>query len=239
MISPFWAIPFAFLFVATMIGARWIRTAVILRRTIVIPVKPTLVETHEDQMPSEMKQTLAQVVPALQRLGFTIAANMHAPELARLVTWTQVLFIHRERGDRASVMHLRAINPRMEGGHRPPSLGFATEAPDGRSVKTSLVDPVEVSVESLYQRHRCDVDAKLGPTVRGVVPEPGKEAQWLTERAGTIAQSIARQSFFALDRDGLHYRPTWRRALRMGWLLVWARREKQGFDVLPPAASSD
>src|SRR5438094_383647 len=110
---------------------------------------------------------------------------MHAPELASMLTWTQVLFIHRERGDRASVMYLRPTSVGWAGRSHP-TLAFATEWSDGRSVKTNLKQPSETAVMELYECHCCDVEAQRGPAteMRGIVPEPGGEAQWLSERAG-------------------------------------------------------
>ena len=169
-------------------------------------------------------------MPALELLGFTIAANMHAPELASMLTWTQVLFIHRERGDRASVMYLRPTSVGWAGRSHP-TLAFATEWSDGRSVKTNLKQPSETAVMELYECHCCDVEAQRGPAteMRGIVPEPGGEAQWLSERAGLIAGSIAKDSSYVLDRDGVRYRPGWRRAFAGAWKLMWMKRRKRGF----------
>jgi hypothetical protein len=107
-----------------------------------------------------------------------------------------------------------------------------------------IAQPTEAAVVEAYDRHRSHVEAQQlqsGQTVRGVVPEVGQEAEWLRERAGRIAASIARRSSFVLDSDGENYRLTWRRALRAAWVGLWMKRRgrDRGFDVIAPPPKSD
>ena len=46
-------------------------------------------------------------------------------------------------------------------GRSHPTLAFATEWSDGRSVKTNLKQPSETAVMELYERHRRDVEARV------------------------------------------------------------------------------
>src|SRR5882762_5452550 len=100
-----------------------------VRKTFVISAQPRLIETQADHVPAELANVLGAVVPALEGLGFLIAANLHAPEFAPHLTWTQVLFIHRDRGDRASVLYLRHTGA-YAGRGGGPTLAFATEFSD-------------------------------------------------------------------------------------------------------------
>jgi hypothetical protein len=207
---------------------RWL----IVRRINRIPQSPRLEPTRAEHIPAELAALLQSVVPQLERLGFAPAASVHAPDMAPLVTWTQVLFIHRQRGDRASLMWLRRALPERK--HiRQPELAFATELPDGRSVKTGTRAPLaDDALDDLYRHHRAEVKSQLGSDVRGVVPDAGTETAWLAERAAAIAAEIARASHFGPARRG-YFRPSFRSNLKVVWQAVWAKREpKPGFEVL-------
>ena len=216
-----------------------------IRALYAIPAHPLLVPTSAEQIPPDLAEFLARVVPALHALAFETVASVHAPQIMATATWTQVLFIRRDRGDRASVMLLRPFALATPSGFvpAPPVLVFATELPDGRSVKTSTppatAPPTGVTdVPALYDMHRADVDKTLGPDARGDVPAAGEEIFWLQARAGLIAEALAEACRFIPARDAPVYRPPWPLALRVAWRAVWSytpRARIVGFDVSPPA----
>jgi len=234
-----------------------------IRSLYAIPVRPLLVATAVEQIPPDLAGFLAQVVPTLHELGFVTVASVHAPQMLETVAWTQVLFVRQDRGDRASVMLLRpnVALTAMALAASPPVLIFATELPDGRSVKTSTHDPASSPpapapplssssppqpttlhdrIITLYDRHRADVDRTLGPGAHGLFPEPGSEIVWLRQRAGAIAESLAEHCRFIPTADAESFRPPWSLALRAAWAATWARSTRPrslGFEVAPPPAA--
>src|SRR5439155_25711162 len=114
----------------------------------------------------------------------------------------------RDRGERASILHLRPMTPALvrDGGAAAPALAFATELADGRSVKTQTRSADE-PVAEFYERHRREVAAKLGENAIGGVPEAGKELPWLQERAGRVVASLAKRSGFVVDASGESFYP--------------------------------
>jgi hypothetical protein len=206
-----------------------------IRAAYAIPAMPLLVPTVGEQIPPDLADFLAQVVPALHELGFVAVASVHAPQLLVTVAWTQVLFLRRDRGDRASVMLLR---PRLADATAiaalRPALFFATELEDGRSVKTATQDasstptPLHDRVATLYAQHRADVGKQLGDDAVGIAPAAGDEIVWLQARAGAVASTLAEQNGFI--PLGSAFYPPWGVAIRAGWKAIWARRK-----ALPPA----
>lgn len=226
-----------------------------VRAGFAIPARPQLVPTAAEQIPPDLAGFLAQVVPALHEFGFETVASVHAPQMLATVTWTQVLFIRRDRGDRASVMLLRATTIATSAlAAAPPELVFATELPDGRSVKTSTHQHQQQQppppppphlhdrVVTLYAQHRADVEQTLGSGAVGAIPQPGEEVPWLQARAGVIAAALAEHNAFVPAADGASFRPPWALALRAAWQAICARgirRRALGFDVVVvPAAAS-
>ena len=218
-----------------------------MRNLLAIPAQPILVPTAAEQIPADMADFLAQVVPALHELGFVAAASVHAPQMLASIAWTQVLFLRRDRGDRASILLLRS---RMDPGEAKtriaPALIFATELGDGRSVKTATQDasatpsPLHDRVATLYAQHRADVASQLGDDAVGIAPEPGEEIPWLQARAGAIAGALAEKGGFLRAADGTSYRPPWPLAIRAAWRTIWSRgtrRRQQGFEVTSSAAA--
>src|SRR5438093_10745923 len=130
----------ALVLVAAAVGVHWVRIACRLRQRFRIPAAPTMTDTQAEHVPPELAAFVARVAPELERAGFTAAASVHAPELAHSFAWTQVLFLNRPRGDRASIMCLRRSSLAEAAESRGPTitLAFATELPDGRSVRTPM-----------------------------------------------------------------------------------------------------
>ena len=213
-----------------------------IRATYAIPAVPLLVPTAAEQIPPDMAEFLAAVVPALNELGFIGVASVHAPQMIASIAWTQVLFIRRDRGDRASVvaLRLRSGNPASTNNAARPALMFATELADGRSVKTATQDassaptPLRDRVATLYAQHRADVAKQLGKDAVGMAPAPGDEVAWLQARAGAVAGALAEKSGMVFAADGAGWRPPWRLAIRAAWRTLWMRgtvRRPQGFEV--------
>jgi hypothetical protein len=214
-----------------------------IREAFAIPARPLLVPTTTEQIPPDLAAFLAQVVPALNDLSFVAVASVHAPQMLASISWTQVLFLRRDRGDRASVMLLRAKSSTLAA--TPPTLAFATELTDGRSVKTGMRQPASGSpnlhdgVAALYRKHRTDVDRQLGGDAIGLMPELGDEIAWLQARAGAIASVLAKDVGFIETADGQLFRPPWRWAMRAAWKELWTRRpraRRQGFEITPSIA---
>src|SRR4051794_31599162 len=98
----------AFVCVISAVAVMMVAFALRIRAASSIPAQPLLMPTAAAQIPPDVAEFLAAVVPALHELGFVAAASVHAPQMLVTVTWTQVLFLRRDRGDRASVLLLRS-----------------------------------------------------------------------------------------------------------------------------------
>jgi hypothetical protein len=226
------------LFICTLaVALPWFRRVMVVRRTNRIQQRPILVETREDQVPPELAAVLAAGAPALRKLGFEPVASVHAPSFGSALTWTQVLFIRKDSGDRASVLMVGRTPKFAHLGPLRPLFIFATESPDGRTVKTPVEDSglLETKVIEMFEKHRRDVVATFGSELRGVVPSAEAARPWLQDRAEMMAAQIAKKESFKLDRTAKLYRPSWSLAARTAWKMLWAkkRRVPKGFEIVP------
>lgn len=135
----------------------WLKALEFRRRFI--RVQPSLRTSFDQDIPGPESWLIAQMVPALKELGFEIGANGHCPEIELGAAWTQVLFLNRAVGDRASLIVKRT------GPSAIATIAFATEAPGETQVTTSvshrifgynapLPDTPAPAVNALYLKHR-------------------------------------------------------------------------------------
>lgn len=188
------------------------------RRRVRISVNPAILPTTDGDVPPAIRAMVARAVAALTALQFSAVANVHAPRFGTTMRWTQVLFLRREAGDRASVMCLQ------EGKVLFPNVVFATEFSDGHVVRTPYQGPLEaMDVEALYRQHRSAVEQASASHVGRVLPPPGDEVPWLCGRANLVAAGVARRVGFELDGSGEWYIPPWSIARKRVWH-QWRRR---------------
>lgn len=173
----------------------WHKKALEFRRRF-IRVQPSLRAPFDQDIPGPESLLIAQMVPALKELGFEIAANGHCPEIELGAAWTQVLFLNRAVGDRASLIVKRTSPSAIA------TIAFATEAPRETQVTSSFShqiygynapspDTPPPAVKALYVKHRQAVVERAFLTEQRVLPEVGKEHQWLHERAALVAKTSA------------------------------------------------
>jgi|GEM_PF-6669265 len=194
----------------------WLKKTLEFRRRF-IRVQPSLRTSFDQDIPGPEAWLIAQMVPALKELGFEIAANGHCPDIAIDGAWTQVLFLNRVVGDRASLI------VRRTGFKGVATIAFATEAPGERQVTTPLYyrlsgrgapkpDNPPPDVKALYLKHREAVTKRSFSSDQRVLPEIGHEHQWLHERAANVVRAEAEK--FRLVQIGECYRLPWRSS---GW----------------------
>lgn len=214
LLQHFWLAFFAYIvgaaiFVALLV---WINKTLELRRRF-IRIQPSLRTSFDQDIPGPERWLLAHMAPALKELGFEIAANGHCPEIELGGAWTQVLFLNRVVGDRASLIVKRT------GPSATATIAFATEAPGEPQVATGLhyrltgrgimpADHPPPDVNALYSKHRQAVAERAFSGDGRVLPEIGKEHEWLHERAAKVARHFAEQH--GMVQMGEFYRVPWR-----------------------------
>jgi len=190
----------------------WLKKTLEFRRRFIC-VQPSLRTSFDQDIPGPESWLIAQMAPALKELGFEIAANGHCPDIELGAAWTQVLFLNRAVGDRASLIVKRT------GPSATATIAFATEAPGETQVTTSVYrkifgynapppDTSPTDVTALYVKHRQAVAERVFKTEQRVLPEIGKEHQWLHERAAKVAKAIAQKQ--GMVQIGEFYRLSWR-----------------------------
>lgn len=209
-----WLIPIAMIAGAAICVALlvWLNKTFEFRRRF-IRIQPSLRSSFDQDIPGPEAWLIAQMAPVLKELGFEIAANGHCPDIDFYFTWTQVLFLNRAVGDRASLIVKR------NGASAWATIAFATEAPGESQVTTGLhyrlkgwaapkPDNPPPDVKSLYAKHRQAVAERAFSSDLRVLPEIGKEHEWLHERAALVAKTSAKKH--RMVQIGDFYRLSWR-----------------------------
>jgi len=190
----------------------WISKTLEFRRRF-IRVRPSLRTSFDQDIPGPEAWLIAQMAPALKELGFEIAANGHCPDIDFYFAWTQVLFLNRAVGDRASLIVKR------NGGSAWATIAFATEASGESQVTTDLhyrlkgwaapkPDNPPHDVKAIYAKHRQAVAKRSFSSDQRVLPEIGHEHKWLHERAAKLAKNAAEKQ--RMVQIGEFYRLSWR-----------------------------
>jgi hypothetical protein len=241
---------YALLVAAAVVALVLLPPAMHIRRTRWIATHPVLTNPSPADLPPGIRSLLERVAGPLTRAGFVAAESAHAPLFASSATWTQVLFLNRTTGERASVLgfHERGVDAvdlifATDWPGRPPVLtsGVQSAAAAGRQNPRALLDAVDVP--ALLSRHRERTRA-AAPDVSapGSVPQPGTELAWLAWRAVIVAEEVARRAGFVGHRRRGRYRLPWRTAVRIAAHTSIRRRKSRqaGFDVIltPPANGS-
>ena len=221
-----------------------------VRKVSWIAARPQLEPASVDRMPEGIRQTVAQVAPSLAVLGFRIVENVQAPRFSTYTLWSQVLFLNRETGERASVIGMKEFQSEAV------SFAFATEFSSGARIVTEwtnnvlakkavanppLADPNPLEVPGLYARHRERVAeaiarrpamAATSEILRGVLPGHGEELDWRRARAGLVAANTAGKLGYRIDANGDYFRPSRARAVRLALKKRTPRTRPSGFDVV-------
>jgi hypothetical protein len=218
-----------------------------VRKSAWIAARPQLEPASIDRMPEGIRETVAQVTLPLAGIGFVVAENVQAPRFSTYALWSQVLFVNRATGERASVIGVKELKLDNV------TFAFAMDLSDGPKIVTSWtrrVSPPTPAVDqfatdtnrpdvlSLYARHREAVAQAIAARSTGASqgagahPKEGDELQWLRDRAALVAAETARKKRFKLDASGDYFRPTWARAARLALTKRMPGTRAAGFDVV-------
>lgn len=216
-----------------------------LRKRAWIATRPRLIELADEQLPGAVGRMLAEVAEPLAVAGFVRAGTVHAPEFSEYADWTQMLFVNRASGERASITGHRELGNdyfdlfiATETSRECTVITAATEVGDGGAEAAGL----PFDVPAVLSRHRDkvtalmrqqQVDDRPPAAPIGLLPAAGAEIAWLQERAERAARGIADSLGYRLDAGGEAYRLTWRVALHAAMLrpLGRGRTERIGFAV--------
>jgi hypothetical protein len=195
-----------------------------------VPIDP-----QPGDVPDQVLETLREVVPRLEELGFTTLGHFgldgNLPNCTSFVT----LFENRRTWQIAK--QLTVIGPGATVGKATTVLGFFTEFADGSKLITSnpptraleprlgvrqgsMSFPLVRDPTRLYEIHNASVARYAGDRIR-VERAILNPAEFLrTSRREQTAKHIESGHFY-LDEEGRRYRPTWKGAILMAWKQRW------------------
>jgi hypothetical protein len=231
--------------------------------TVSIPKAYEYEPTRDDELSAAAKAFLGPVVRALCDEGFEVVANLRPTNAGVGVTAVTVCFVRRETGDMATVT--RASNVAGQNGQ---IIAFDTQFADGSIIVTlnqtgpgifpvapyerRFIIPRVRDPHTLYQIHRCRVQAYAPAGVPLDVPEPGTEVDRLhREHARQIEWLIAAGYF--KPTTGRRHRATlkgatimiWRLTIPIKWLIIWHQRRRAhaelrtlGFNAFTPVVAA-
>jgi hypothetical protein len=175
-------------------------------------------------LPVGLATFFARIQPVLEEAGFQTAVVADAPAFGSNMRWSHILLLNRSAGERAGVTSW------VEGNSLPLlGLTFAVQFADGECVVTDAAEfvgqtpwqvPIDASAAAdlarrVYSLHRARSAQLAGREgTERVMPQEGKELEWVQEKAGAVAAAHAAEG---LERDpsGHYFRPTRRHAVRM------------------------
>jgi hypothetical protein len=224
-----WAAAVAFTLVANV--------PVIRRRKWVAPT-PDVIPVTDDVLSPIMRILTTQLAPRLTDAGFQRVAGLHAPGFSGSGAWTQILYLNRESGERASFMQSATQ------GDNTANLFMATELESLNTVVTGLPpgpvmhgEDVSGLLPDLLVRHRQRVAEavgrdSIGPPPRGLLPEPGREFEWLTQRVEVAARVAAEASNYRFDPRRGVFALSWPAVLRLAFRRRRNPMGSRGFEVV-------
>jgi hypothetical protein len=211
---------------------------VIRRREWVAPT-PHVVPVTDDMLSPIMRILITQLGPRLADVGFQRVGALHAAGFSGSGAWTQILYVNRETGERASFMQS------ARDGDNTANLVMATELESVNTVITGLPPgPVMVGEDvsglfpELLVRHRQRLaeavghDDSMGPRPRGLLPEPGREFEWLTQRVELAARGAANASNYRFDPRRGVFTLSWPAVLRLAFRRRRTPTGSRGFEVV-------
>lgn len=210
---------------------------IIGRREWVAPT-PRVVPVTDDMLSPIMRILTTQLGPRLADAGFQRVAGLHAAGFCGSGAWTQILYLNRETGERASFMQS------ARDGDNTANLVMVTELESVNTVITGLppgpvMEGEDVSglFPELLVRHRQRLGEAIGhdsiePPPRGLLPEPGREFEWLTQRVELAARSAANDSNYRFDPRRGVFMLSWPAVLRLAFRRRQTSTGPRGFEVV-------
>jgi hypothetical protein len=217
-----------------------------IRQRSWIAVTPRLERTGTENLSVGMRMFLEQLARPVRDAGFEPTESVHAPGFSGFGGWTQVLYVNRETGERASFLDMPTPN-----GPRCTNLVLASELPARDPITTGFeAGPLTIDANltsqwpELLARHRAAVLAFVAAVAenggseglpKGIVPAPEEALTWLQERAARVAEADAMSLGYRKNRQGDRYYATWlmcfEAAIREP-LIRRRHRPPRGFDVV-------
>jgi hypothetical protein len=191
---------------------RLLYLALIYRGRLKIAVHPALEPTRDEHRQPALREFLGRAAPIFAAEGFSPAQSVHAPRFATFERWTQILFIDRSSGTRASILCMQEDRIYRV------TLAFATEFSDGQRIVTASgnVQAVTIDIAQQCRLHRKKI-VEAGAGRIGIAPECGDETAWLSAKAALVAKGIATRNGFHPDPAREWYVPDYGAALRIAW----------------------
>ena len=207
------------------ISLRLIVSTAVIHSKYRIQSRPVFEPTTLDNLPITFRPKLGELIRRMQAMGFVAVANVTSREPNAPQQVTQCMLVNHQTGTRAAIFCLIIRNQYL------PSIAFVNEYSDGTDIRTANARsvefarqgprrfreslPREAAVEEMFDRHTTMVAAHAPVNAVPILPEPGKEIEFLTARHAEARAAAHPQRGFFLDSSGDCYRPTWKRALRM------------------------
>ncbi len=222
-----------------------------------LSAQPTFVPTTLENLPITFRPKLGDLIYRIQNLGFVVVANVTTREPSAPQQVTQCMLVHYAAGARAAIFCMIIRNKYRA------TIHFVNEYSDGTEIRTNnsgLISAVKpraghyqesmprgTMLEELYARHEARVIEYAPVGATAILPTPGQELEFITQRhAESRAQSMPRNGL-VLDSDSQQYRPTWKLSLIMAAerhrllkpLMRWRNRHRFIRSPAPAPAPTD
>ncbi|HZP31818.1 MAG TPA: hypothetical protein VFB23_00550 [Candidatus Acidoferrales bacterium] len=191
-------------------------------------VNPQIVPSNA--LPENVRNFIEPRLPGLTGLGFQLVAYVNVGSLAPNTQAYMALLSNSKTSEWADVSVVTA-RTKLRG-----YIEFITRCSDDSQVDTNTNSTAPVLFPSpnyhvfrfpqitdaftLYRAHQMLVQEKLGGS-RPELPAPGREITELKRRLERFGPRQQERGYMYLEKDGQHYRLTWKGAILGGWRSVW------------------
>lgn len=225
------ALTLALLIILLIGAASYALMPLAIKATQFLTANPRYQSIAPADLPPDVVAFMAPTEAVLREHGFYAVTLLRSAGDVPGVTADVMLFVHVSSGDKAMVAFVRG-GPLIT-----PTVSVETAFADGYAIVTTnfadagtfphdprkhrLAIPGLVDVALLCEIHRRR-RASLAPArLEPVLPPEGREAEEQEREDAEECARVAAAGYYALDADGVRYRPTFKGAYLMTWKLMW------------------
>ena len=219
-------------------GVLFVLGPIVLRATFRYKanVNPQVVPANA--LPDDVRKFIERRLPGITGLGFQLIGYVNVGSLAPKTQAYMALLSNSKTSEWADVSVVTA--PAKLRGY----IEFITRCSDDSQVDTNTNSTAPVLFPSpnyhvfrfpqikdaftLYRAHQMLAQEKLGGS-RPELPPPGQEVNELKRRLERFGPRQQERGYMYLEKDGQHYRLTWKGAILGAWRSIWPISSLRGW----------